>query len=358
MKQNHLLIMARIIGFVLLILFFSCKQDKKSAVKPVETYKINKTTASEVTSKFSIEILDDTALDILDANAEIAILASGFEWTEGPLYIEDGDYLLFSDIPNNKVYKLDTHNDTTTYLYPSGFSGDNFTGAEPGSNGLLLSPKGELVLMQHGNRQVAKMNTALTNPKENFTALADNYKGMRFNSPNDGCYDAMGNLYFTDPPYGLPGQMEDAEKELDFQGVYCLLTSGELLLIDTLSRPNGIALSPDNKALYVAVSDAEAAVWQKYTLREPGVIASKELMADLTHLIGKENEDGLPDGLKVNSQGIIFATGPGGVWIFNPEGKAIARIRTGQKTANCAFGKDEKRLFMTADDYILAVDLK
>ena len=351
MKNTRLL-------FVLLLILLACKETNKAEEKPTNSNPISDKTNNEITSKFYIEILDDTAKDILDPNAEIAILASGFEWTEGPLYIEDGDYLLFSDIPNNKVYKLTAENDTLTYLHPSGFSGENFSGAEPGSNGLLLSPEGELVLMQHGDRQVAKMGSPLSNPKEDYSPLVNNYKGMRFNSPNDGCYDALGNLYFTDPPYGLPGQMNDPEKELNFQGVYCLLSSGELLLIDTLSRPNGIGLAPDNKTLYVAVSDEKGAVWQKYTLKEPGVIASKELMADVTHLIGKENEDGLPDGLKVNRQGIIFATGPGGVWVFNPQGKAIARIRTGQKTANCAFGKDEKRLCMTADDYILAVDLK
>lgn len=351
--------MRKIIAISLLISVFACKQGGKSSDKPTETINIGNEIDTSVTSKFSIEILDDAAKDIIDSNAEITILASGFEWTEGPLYIEDGDYLLFSDIPNNKVYKLDAENDTITYLHPSGFSGDSFTGAEPGSNGLLLSPEGELVLMQHGNRQVAKMNSSLSNPKADYSALANNYRGKRFNSPNDACYDTMGNLYFTDPPYGLPGQMNDPGKELDFQGVYCLLTTGELLLVDaTNTRPNGIGISPDGKSLYVAVSDPEQAIWNKYSISSPGIVSDKIKIADATHLVGQENEPGLPDGLKVNRQGIIFATGPGGVWIFNPEGKAIARILTGQKTANCAFGKDEKSLFMTADDYILAVALK
>ena len=347
-----------LIGISLFSLLLSCKQEKKSATEQIEPETMENVNGKEISSKFAIEILDDSAKAVIDPNAKIEVLASGFEWTEGPLYIEDGDYLLFSDIPNNKVYKLDAQNDTTTYLHPSGFSGKNFTGPEPGSNGLLLSPEGELVLMQHGNRQVARMNAPLSNPKADFTALVKEFDGKRLNSPNDGCYDSMGNLYFTDPPYGLPERMNNPDKELDFQGVYCLLATGELLLVDKLTRPNGIGLSPDNQTLYVSVSDEEGAVWNKYSLKEPGVIDSKELMYDVTHLIGKDNEDGLPDGLKVKSNGIIFATGPGGVWIFTPEGKAIARIRTGQKTANCAFGKDEKRLFLTADDYILAVDLK
>lgn len=343
---------------VILLTAYGCKQEKKGAIEEPEPVQTQNKVTDAVSAKFAIEILAETAKAMIDPDAKIEVLARGFKWTEGPLYVEKGDYLLFSDIPKNKVYKLDTGKDTLTYLYPSGFSGENFSGAEPGSNGLLLSPEGDLILMQHGNRQIVQMNAPLSDPKEDYLVLADNYNGSRFNSPNDGCYDAQGNLYFTDPPYGLPGQMNDPEKELDFQGVYCLLTSGELLLVDQLSRPNGIGLSPDNKFLYVAVSDPEHAVWYKYALKAPGVTESKELLADVTHLIGKENENGLPDGLKVNRQGYIFATGPGGVWIFDPEGKAIARIRTGQKTANCAFGKDEKRLFMTADDYILAVDLK
>lgn len=359
MSKKSASIRIKIIASTLLIFTFSCKQEKKAEVKSIEEKVIENIIDAEITSKFSIEILDDSAKDILDPNAEITILASGFEWTEGPLYIEDGDYLLFSDIPSNKVYKLDAQNDTITYLNPSGFSGENFTGAEPGSNGLLLSPKGDLILMQHGNRQVAKMSASIAAPNAAFTAVVDNFRGKRLNSPNDGCYDAMGNLYFTDPPYGLPKQMNDPEKEIDFQGVYCLLTTGELLLVDdTNTRPNGIALSPDGKSLYVAVSDPEQAIWNKYSIVSPGMVSDKKKIADATHLVGKENEPGLPDGLKINKDGIIFATGPGGVWIFNPEGKALARILTGQKTANCAFGKDEKRLFMTADDYILAVDLK
>ena len=359
MRQINLSIVTRTIGSALLLLILGCKQEKKSTIKSIETNNMEISMDTAVTSKFSIEILDDTAREIIDPTTKIEILASGFEWTEGPLYVENGDFLLFSDIPNNKVYKLDTQNDTITYLHPSGFSGDKFTGAEPGSNGLLLSPNGELVLMQHGNRQVAKMNAPLTKPNAEYITVIDNYNDKRLNSPNDGCYDAMGNLYFTDPPYGLPEQMNDPEKELGFQGVYCLLTTGELLLVDaTNTRPNGIGLSPDGKFLYVANSDPEQAIWNKYSVVSPGMVTDKKKIADATHLVGHANEPGLPDGLKVNKDGIIFATGPGGIWIFDSEGKALARILTGQKTANCAFGKDEKRLFMTADDYILSVDLK
>ncbi|MEP3210560.1 MAG: SMP-30/gluconolactonase/LRE family protein [Maribacter sp.] len=347
-------------GVILFLVFIliACKKVKKESVKPTEA-ETEIVKESNISSDFSIEILDDAALEIIDPVTPIEVLASGFEWTEGPLWVEDGKYLLFSDIPNNKVYKLDSQNDTITYLHPSGFSGENFTGKEPGSNGLLLSPKGDLILMQHGDRSVSKMDAPLHAQAATYAPLIDNYKGKRLNSPNDGVFDSMGNLYFTDPPYGLPERLNDPERELDFQGVYCLLTSGELVLVDSkIKFPNGIGLSPDGRALYVAESNPEKAVWYAYHLVAPGKTKNRTLLADATHLVGKEGQDGLPDGLKVHSNGTLFATGPGGVWIFDPRGKILARINTGQKTANCALTTDEKTLFMTADDYILSVALK
>lgn len=340
-----------------ILIFTSCiEKPKKVADKGID----NSEKTLDISSKFFIEILDNEALSIIDVNATIDVLASGFAWTEGPLWVEDGQYLLFSDIPNNKVYKLNTNNDTITYLNPSGISSKTFTGKEPGSNGLLLNNKGQLVLMQHGERRVGIMKNDLSNPNEDYISLVDNFKGLRFNSPNDGCFDKAGNLYFTDPPYGLPtSSIDDPSKEIEFQGIYCLLTSGELLLLDhKVKYPNGIALSNDEKSLYVAESNTELAVWYKYDVSSPGQVSNKNIFHDVTHFVGKEGEQGLPDGLKVNKQGILFATGPDGVWIFNPEGKVLARIHTGQKTANCALNSEENKLFMTADDYILAVDLK
>ncbi|NAS12310.1 SMP-30/gluconolactonase/LRE family protein [Poritiphilus flavus] len=305
-----------------------------------------------------IEILEDEALSLLDPKTQIETLASGFSWTEGTLWVPDGDFLLFSDIPNNKVYKWDPQNDTITYLFPSGFSGENFNGSEPGSNGLLLNAEGELVLMQHGDRRVAKMKRPVSDPAAEFEVLVDNYHGKRLNSPNDGVFDSQGNLYFTDPPYGLPNRMEDENKELEFQGVYCLLNSGELLLVDMLSRPNGIALSTDESQLFVAVSDPEQAVWNRYDITAPGIVGDRNLLYDVTGLIGKEGQQGLPDGMKMHSKGYLFATGPGGIWIFNPAGTPIARIHTGQKTANCALDENEQILYMAADDYLMSVSLK
>jgi gluconolactonase len=319
----------------------SCSEKKKKSME----------------SNFSIEILDDEALGLLDEHSDIQEIGSGFKWTEGPLWIEDGNYLLFSDIPNNKIFKIDSQGETTEYLNPAGYTGDVPRGGELGSNGLLLNQNGELVLLQHGDRRVAKMMATIDEPKPVFESIADNYEGKKFNSPNDAVYDSEGNLYFTDPPYGLPERMDDPTKELDFQGVYCLKTSGELVLVDTLTRPNGIAFSPDGSKLYVAVSDPELAVWFKYDVVGPGVVENKVLFYDTTHLIGKEGQQGLPDGMKMHSRGYLFATGPGGVWVFNSSGKPIARIHTGQATANCAFNADESVLFLTADDYVLKVQL-
>lgn len=358
---------------MIVILFFnSCKQEKKSDViieennkEVIKTIKELKTqyanwkprTKEEMTSMFKIEIFYDAALNVIDPNSKIDILASGFKWTEGPVWVEDGDYLLFSDIPNNKVYKLDAKKDTITYLYPSAISADNFTGSESGSNGLLVNTEGELVLMQ--SRAVGKMKSSMSNPQADYGFLIDNYGGKKLNSPNDGAFDKAGNLYFTDPSYGLPLGLEDPAKELDFQGVYCLLSTGELLLLDdTLKYPNGLCLSPDNSKLYVAVSNIENAAWYAYDIIEPGKVANKKVFYDANHLLQKEGYQGLPDGIKITKSNYIFATGPKGVLIFNLNGKLLARIDTGQLTANCALGKDEKKLFMTAHNFILSVDLK
>jgi len=328
------------------ILFLTCTAFSLAAI------------SQEKQHEFSIEILADEALELIDPNAKIEIIGSGFEWTEGPLWIDNGSYLLFSDIPKNKIFKIDSDGNTSEYLHPSGYSREDDYGKEPGSNGLLLSPNGELILLQHGDRRIAKMTTSLNKPKPQYETLIDKYGGKKFNSPNDGLFDAGGNLYFTDPPYGLPKQMDDPIKELDFQGVFCLMSSGELILVDKLSRPNGIALSPDGSTLYVAVSDPAHAVWYRYDVTSPGKITNKQLFYDATDLVGREGQQGLPDGMKVHDKGYLFATGPGGLWIFNAEAKPLARIHTGKATSNCAFTADQKALFMTADDYVLKMPLK
>lgn len=306
----------------------------------------------------TIQILRDEGRELIDEDARIEVIGTDFLWTEGPLYIADGNYLLVSDIPRNKVFKIDQSGSTTEYLAPAGFMGKNFHGDEPGSNGLLLDGEGRLVLMQHGERRVARMKSPLNDPKPDYEILVDRYDGQRFNSPNDGVFDRNGNLYFTDPIYGLPQRADDPARELDFCGVYCLTTSGNLILIDSLSRPNGIALSPDEKKLYVAVSDPNHATWYQYDVKRPGKVHNKKMFYDVTELVGQPGQQGLPDGMAMHSSGYLFASGPGGLWIFNPSAQPVARVYTGKATSNCTFSDDEKSLFVTADDLVLRIEMK
>jgi len=243
------------------------------------------------------------------------------------------------------------------YLKPAGFTREQQREGEEGSNGLLLDPNGKLVLCQHGDRRVAVMNAPLDHPAPDFITLAGQFEGKMLNSPNDAVYHSNGDLYFTDPPYGLEKGEEDPEKELDFQGVYVLKKDGTLVLLtEELSRPNGIGLSPDEKTLYVANSDPERAIWMAYDLLPDGTLGEGRIFYDVTDLAGQEK--GLPDGLKVHSSGTLFATGPGGIFIFSPEGKHLATIKTTEATANCAFDETESTLYITADMYLQRVRLK
>ena len=303
-----------------------------------------------------VEQIERELEKIIDPASDVEIIAEGFDWTEGPLWI-DGLGLLFSDIPPNKIHLWTEEEGTRIYLTPAGYTGTIPRNGEKGSNGLLLDKDKNLILCQHGDRRMAKMIAPLGDPKPDFETIIDNYQGNRLNSPNDACFNSSGDLYFTDPPYGLEKRMSDLLKEIDFQGVYKFSGSGELqLFTDEMSRPNGIAFSPDEKILYVANSDPENAIWMAYNLNDKGLVESKRIFYDATSLVGKEA--GLPDGLKVDSDGNIFATGPGGVWIFNDNGKVLGKIRTGQATSNCAFGNNGKVLYITADMYVMKVNLK
>lgn len=306
----------------------------------------------------SVEILDESAYELLDHDWRPVIRARGYLWSEGPVWVEEGDFLIFSDVPGNTAYKYVPGEGTSVYLEPSGSTGYHEDGYSQGSNGLLLDSEGRLVLMQHGDRRVAVMDASLDAPAERYVTLADRYGADRLNSPNDAVLHSDGSLYFTDPPYGLDKIMDDELKELPFQGVYRLGADGELALVDdSLTFPNGIGLSPDEKTLYVAVSDPEHAAWYAWDVQDDGSLANKRLLFDATYLVGKKGEDGLPDGLAVHSSGAIFATGPGGVWMFSPDGEAVARILTGRATANCTLSNDEQTLYITANDTLMTLAL-
>lgn len=297
----------------------------------------------------SIERLDPALDKLLAKDAKLEKLAEGFNWSEGPVWVAQGSYLLFSDVPENTVYRWRDGQGVDIYLKPSGYTGDPaaYDGKERGSNGLTLDAQGRLVLCQHGNRQVARANEG-----GGFTPIAKEYDGKRFNSPNDLCYDKAGNLYFTDPPYGLA---KSAKKELDFQGVYRVTPTGEVtLLTQELERPNGIALSPDQKTLYVAQSHGPAPIIMAYPLNDDGTLGEGKVLFNAKPL-AEQGRKGMPDGLKVDQQGNLWATGPGGVLIISPEGKHLGTIMTGQATANCAFGDDGSTLYITADMFLCRI---
>ena len=340
---KYSLIYFSIISLVLLI--GSCR--KHSVVSATNSKEIYPTTG---------EILRfDPRIDLLiPLKSQIEIIAEGFTWSEGPLWVADGQYLLFSDIPPNKIMKWSEQDGSTTYLTPSGYTGEVPRGGEPGSNGLILDHEGNLVLCQHGDRRMAKMKATLRSPKANFETIIDKYQGERFNSPNDAVYDRSGNLYFTDPAYGLEGRMTDTLKELDFQGVFRYSNEGVLSLIaDDIPRPNGIGFSPDQKTLYVSSSEQHP-MWTKFKLSDRGEVINKSVFYDSNEAEGL----GAPDGLKVDKNGNIWATGPGGVWIFDNEGIILGKIVTGQRTSNCAFDDTESYLYMTCDDYLMRIKLK
>ncbi|MFO0967443.1 MAG: SMP-30/gluconolactonase/LRE family protein [Gemmataceae bacterium] len=302
----------------------------------------------------TIERHDPRFDKLVPKGAKLEILAKGFKWTEGPCWIKSGGFLVFSDIPNNAINKWkEGEGLTKNFIFPAGYTGKKERGGEPGTNGLMLDADGNLVVCEHGDRRVSKID--LKTMKR--TTLADKYKGKRFNSPNDLCFHSNGDLYFTDPPYGLEKNWDDEARELDFCGVYLLKKDGKLILLTKeMTRPNGIVLSPDEKTLYVANSDPKIAIWNAFPVKSDGTLGAAKLFFDSTKWVGKE-KPGLPDGMKVDAAGNLFATGPGGVHVFAPDGTLLGTLATGVPTANCCFGEDGMTLFVAANDQICRIRL-
>lgn len=332
-----------------IFILVSCGQSKQSE-------STNQAPSDEPKTLGSVERLDPAINEIISEQAKIEILAEGFLWSEGPVWVPSLNALLYSDVPANTVYKWSESNGNEVYLKPSGFTDIEPSSATEGANGLTLDLEGNLLLCQHGDRRIAKIaKEQMSQENPEFVSVVNRYEGKRFNSPNDLAVAKNGDIYFTDPPYGLSGQDTDSLKELDFNGVYKLAVDGKLtLLVDDLTRPNGVALSPDEKTLYVANSDSENAIWMAYDVTESG-IENGRLFFDATDKVA--SLEGLPDGLKVNKAGIIFATGPGGVYIFTPEGKHLGTILTELASANCALSADEQTLYMTTHKYLTRIQL-
>lgn len=282
----------------------------------------------------------DPALDeIVPAGARIEKLATGFAFSEGPVWV-DGGYLVFSDVQSNAMMKWTPDGTSSVFRQPSGFDGELSNFKNVGSNGLTLDKERRLTICEHGNRRVTRLEK-----DGSLAILAERYEGKRLNSPNDLVYKSDGSLYFTDPPYGLAGQDDDPEKELDFSGVF-RLTGDELqLLYDGMKRPNGLAFSPDEKYLYVANSDRSRKIWMRFPVQPDGTLGSGSVFYDVTD----QKEQGSPDGMKVDERGNLYCTGPGGVWIFSPEGRHLGTIKPPEIPANCAWGdEDGKTLYITA----------
>ncbi|MEZ5353972.1 MAG: SMP-30/gluconolactonase/LRE family protein [Bryobacteraceae bacterium] len=281
---------------------------------------------------------DPSFSQLVPSGAKIEKLAGDMMFTEGPVWIED--HLLFTDIPANAIRKWTPAGGVTVFRHPV-FPGKFAQGQFVGANGLTLDAQGRLVSCEHANRRVARTET-----DGKITVLADRYQGKRLNSPNDGVFHPNGDFYFTDPPYGFAKEDADPAKELAFNGVYRLRVNGKLdLLTSELSRPNGIAFSPDRKKMWIANSDPARKIWMIYDVAADGSLANGKVFRDVT----KETADGSPDGLKVDRKGNLWATGPGGIWVFAPSGKLLGKIRPPEVPANCTFGdSDGKTLYMTA----------
>jgi len=299
----------------------------------------------------SIERLDPALDELLSKDAVIEKLAEGFDWSEGPVWMP-GNCLLFSDVPLNTIFKWTERGGVSVFTQPSGYSGTTPRAGEPGSNGLTRDKQGRLIACQHGDRRVARREG------NKWVTIADHFEGKRFNSPNDVVVKSNGDLYFTDPPYGLVKNVNDPAKEIPFQGVYRVSAAdGKVtLLTSEVTRPNGIAFSPDEKILYVASSDPQMAIWMSYLVKADGTLGEGKVLLDVTSMVGKKK--GLPDGLKVDQRGNLWATGPGGVLIISPAGKHLGTLATGEATANCAWGGDGSTLYITADMYLCRVKTK
>ncbi len=304
-------------------------------------------------AKSSIERLDPAMDSLIAADAVVENLGSGFRWSEGPVWEPKQGALLFSDVPENRVYRWKDGEGISVFLEPSGFTGDVYNGRERGSNGLTLDAQGRLTLCQHGDRRVAR----LAADGKSFETIVDKFDGKRFSSPNDLCFDKSGNLFFTDPPYGLPS---DTKQETDFNGVYRLGTDGKLTVIDReLSRPNGVALSPDEKTLYVGSTEGKEPFVKAYMLNADGTVASSRIFFDGRELMARTKRSGGFDGLRVDAKGNVWTSGPGGILIISSAGKHLGSILTGRPTANCAFGDaDHQTLYITSNESLLRVRTK
>ena len=300
----------------------------------------------------SVERLSPEIDNLIEKSAKIEILADGFEWSEGPVWSSQLNSVLFSDVPENVIYSWNEDKGLGTFTRPIGYSGKVPNLKKAGTNGLTIDADGNLIICMHGDRKITRLEKLNINRK---VTLVNSFDGKLLNSPNDLVYDSKGNLYFTDPPYGLLEGDNDKLKEIEFNGVYKVSPNGDIeVLVKNLTRPNGISISNDEKILYVANSDKNNPVIMQYDLSEEGA-KNPSVFFDGRELTKKDI--GLFDGLKVHPTGNVFATGPGGVLVIKENGDHIGTIRTEVRTANCAFDENFQYLYMTSDMFLTRIKL-
>ncbi len=301
--------------------------------------------------KGSIERLDPAFDALVPVDAKIEKLAEGFNWSEGPTWYKGA--VVFSDVPENILYRwAEGMEKAEVFIKPSGMTTPTAGFKEQGSNGTSTDAKGQLILCQHGDRRIARWVDG------KFTTLADRFDGKRFSSPNDLAIRKNGDIYFTDPPYGLDKGNDSPLKEQPFNGIYRIAADGKVSLVTKdINWPNGIALSPDEKILYIAVSDGKKPRIEAGDIQADGSVSNWRVFYDATG-VGKPGEKGACDGMKVDAQGNIWTTGPGGVLVVSREGKLLGRILTGEQTGNCCWGDDGSSLFICADMFLLRVKTK
>jgi gluconolactonase len=299
-----------------------------------------------------ITVYDDALRSIVAPDARIERIAEGFTWSEGPLWMGDGQYLLFNDVPGNTMYRWSARDGLSVFLKPSGYGGTDVEGLrEAGANGLDVEPEGTVLLADSGSRLVARLDPS----SKRKTTLAAAYQGKRLNSPNDIVRHSGGSVYFTDPPYGLKGIDESPLKEQPANGVYRLDRDGSVHLIEGgLRFPNGVALSPDERTLYVANTDEKHPVWMAYRLDDRGNVLDRRVLADASDLVAA-GASGAPDGLCISSDGHLFASAPGGLLVMDANGKRLGLIETGSRVSNCAFGDDGRTLYLTSHTFVARV---
>ncbi|MFT5884398.1 MAG: sugar lactone lactonase YvrE [Arcticibacterium sp.] len=300
-----------------------------------------------------LKAFDPSFYDVIPAHTKIEVIGEGFNWTEGPVWLEKEQALLFSDVPRNVIYKWREANGMELFLEKSGYTGTKKRTGGKGSNGLAVDHEGNLIICRDGDREIAMLASSYKNPIPVFESLVDNYQGKKLNSPNDLIMDKAGNIYFTDPPYGLD---PDLLPELDYSGVFKLYPDGKIELISKdLARPNGLALSPDETKLYVA--NSEKATLMVYDLKETKRPLKAKPFYDFRKLVDESLSTQMPDGMDIAKDGTLLVAGPDGVIVISPKGVHLGTIYTGKRTSNCVLSDDEKTLFATCDDYVLRIVL-